>query len=339
MPQDLLLILSAIILGFAFVAWVVYRRLGEISEKQKPSGELVEWLKSTNQRLEEQSKNFTQTLQQNTSSLNERLDNAARVISGVQRSVGEMSEIGRGIKDLQDFLRNPKLRGNIGEQVLRQLLSQMLPKQSFHLQYTFKSGTTVDAAIETSAGIIPVDSKFPMENFRKMAKAQNEQDKKAAEKEFIRDVKRHIDDISKKYILTEEGTIDYALMYIPSEAVYYEIINQDESLIEYAYERRVLPVSPTTFYAYLRAILMSFEGQKIEARAKDILAAIKAVQKDYNRVDENLGVLGKHLNNAYNTMSQVVGAFTQLGQKISATQAIDGSSKKETASIDSATTH
>lgn len=339
MPQDLLLILTAIILGFAFVAWVVYRRLGEISEKQKPSGELVEWLKSTNQRLEEQSKNFTQTLQQNTNSLNERLDNAARVISGVQRSVGEMSEIGRGIKDLQEFLRNPKLRGNIGEQVLRQLLSQMLPKQSFHLQYVFKSGAMVDAAIKTSAGIIPVDSKFPMENFRKMAKAQSEQDKKAAEKEFVKDVRRHIDDISKKYILTEEGTIDYALMYIPSEAVYYEIMNQDESLLEYAYERRVLPVSPTTFYAYLRAILMSFEGQKIEARAKEILAAIKAIQKDYNKVDENLGVLGKHLNNAYNIMSQVVGAFTQLGQKIYSTQAIGESSKEEPTDIGSTTTH
>ena len=105
-----------------------------------------------------------------------------------------------------------------------------------------------------------------------MAAAEGATEKKRADKEFQRDVKKHINDISKKYILTEEGTIDYALMYIPSEAVYYEIVN-NPTLFEYSSSKRVLPVSPTTFYAYLRAILMSFEGQKIETKAKEILAA------------------------------------------------------------------
>lgn len=111
-------------------------------------------------------------------------------------------------------------------------------------------------------------------------------------------------------------------MYIPSEAVYYEIMTGDPKLMEYAYQKRVLPVSPTTFYAYLRAILMSFEGQKIEARAKDILAAIRAIQKDYNKVEDNLGTLGRHVGNAYNMMSTVVSSFTHLGQKISSTHAL-----------------
>jgi DNA recombination protein RmuC len=256
------------------------------------------------------------------------LDNAARVISQVQRNIGEFSEIGRGMKDLQEFLSSPKLRGNVGEQVLKELLGQYLPKSSFHLQYSFKSGEKVDAAIDTAAGIIPVDSKFPMENFRRIASTQEEGERKRARKDFERDVKKHIDDISKKYILTEEGTIDYALMYIPSESVYYEIVN-NASLFDYSGEKRVLPVSPTTFYAYLRAILMSFEGQKIEAQAKQILTSLRAIQKDYSKVEDNLSVLQKHLNNAYNMMVNVLSSFAHLGQKIISTQSLGGETKKK----------
>jgi len=316
--MNTILLILLIVAGVLLIVLFLNRKLTEIMEKQKPSDELLEYLKTTNVRLNEQTKNF-----------NERLDNAARVISAVQRNIGEMSEIGRGMKDLQEFLRSPKIRGNIGEQVLKELLSQFLPRASFNLQYTFKSGDKVDAAIKTSAGIIPVDSKFPMENFRKMGSAQTDAEKKVFEKEFERDVKIHIDAISKKYILTEEGTIDYALMYIPSEAVYYEVVNS-QNLFDYAGEKRVLPVSPTTFYAYLKAILMSFEGQKIEAQAKQILTSLRAIQKDYSKVEDNMNVLQKHLTNAYNTMSTVFNSFVQLGQKISSTQTLGDGVKKET---------
>lgn len=284
---------------------------------KKPSSEIVEWLKSTSTRLESQNTNF-----------NERLDNAARIIGQVQKNIGEFSEIGRGMKDLQEFLSSPKLRGNIGEQVLKELLKQFLPKESFSLQYTFKSGEKVDAAIKTSGGIIPVDSKFPMENFRKMSGEGDELSKKAAGHDFERDVRKHIDDIARKYILTDEGTIDYALMYIPSESIYYEIVN-NQALFDYAGEKRVLPVSPTTFYAYLKAILMSFEGQKIEAQAKEILASLRAIKSDYGKVEENLNVLQKHLTNSYNMMGNVYSSFSQLGQKISSTQNLGEGVKKD----------
>ncbi|PJC28253.1 hypothetical protein CO054_01020 [Candidatus Shapirobacteria bacterium CG_4_9_14_0_2_um_filter_39_11] len=318
MPNEIYLISALIILTLAIAVYLINKKLGEIKEATKPDETLKEWLKSQQEASQSMSK-----------AINERLDNAARVIGQVQRNIGEMSEIGRGMKDLQEFLRSPKLRGNIGEQVLKELLGQMLPKQSFHLQYTFKSGATVDAAIKTASGIIPIDSKFPMENFRKMLAAKTEEEKKMVEKEFVRDVKTHIDDIASKYILTEEGTIDYALMYIPAEAVYYEIVNNSD-LFDYSGKKRVLPVSPMTFYAYLRAILMSFEGQKIEQRARQILAAIRAVQKDYNKVEDNLSVLGRHIQNAYNQMSNVMGGFTLLGQKLSSTQALGTGVKEET---------
>jgi len=317
MVPEFYLLFALIILGLFIAVFFILRKLAEIKEATKPDETLKDWLKSQQQSSQVMSR-----------AINERLDNAARVIGQVQKNIGEMSEIGRGMKDIQEFLRSPKLRGNIGEQVLKELLAQMLPKNSFFLQHTFKSGAKVDAAIKTSAGIIPVDSKFPMENCRRLMGAKNESEKKEAEKEFVKDVKKHIDDIANKYILTEEGTIDYALMYLPSETVYYEVVNNIE-LFDYGGKKRVLPVSPTTFYAYLRAILMSFEGQKIEQRAQYILAAIKAIQKDYLKVEENLSVLGKHVQNAYNQMSNVNTGFTQLGQKINTTQNLGEGTGKE----------
>jgi DNA recombination protein RmuC len=327
--MDPAVIIAIVIGGLVVLGLFINRRLTDLVEKQKPSDELLEVIKMLQAGSKEDRKVLLDSLQRNTRSLNERLDNAARVIGQVQRNIGEMSEIGRGMKELQEFLQSPKLRGNVGEQVLKELLSQMLPKQSFHLQYAFKSGEKVDAAIKTSAGIVPVDSKFPMENFRKMTAARSDADRKIFKRQFERDVRKHIDDISKKYILTEEGTIDYALMYIPSEAVYYEIVNSTR-LFDHAGGRRVLPVSPTTFYAYMRAILMSFEGQKIEQKAREILASIRAIQKNYNKVEDNLSTLQRHLNNAYNMMSNVLASFTQLGQKITSTQSLGQGVKEET---------
>ena len=299
MSQDLIIILSAIVFSLIVLAYLIKRN--------QTSGELMEWLKSTNRRIDDQ-----------TRSINSRLDNAARFIAEVQKNIGEMSEIGRNMKELEDFLKSPKLRGNLGEQVLKELLSEMLPKNSFHLQYGFKSGAVVDAAIKTGNGIIPIDSKFPLENFRRLIKAESEADKKAAGKDFTADVKKHIDTISKKYILVSEGTIDYALMYLPSESVFYEVVN-NQDLFEYANQKRVMPVSPVTFYAYLRTVLMSFEGQKIEQKAKIIMSMLRATQKDYSVLEESLQILGKHLNNAYNQMSQVSKNAAHLGQKISST--------------------
>lgn len=320
----LIIVLAALLV----IAIFINKKLSDLKEAQKPSDELLEIIKMLQEGSKEDRRVLLSSLQQNTQSLNERLDNAARVISQVQKNIGEFSEIGRGMKDLQEFLRSPKLRGNVGEQVLKEMLGQFLPKQSFNLQYTFKSGDKVDAAIKTSAGIIPVDSKFPMENFRKMSGEGTEAEKKSYERDFIKDVKAHIDAISRKYILTEEGTIDYALMYIPSEGVYYEVVN-NQDLFDYSQSKRVLPVSPTTFYAYIRAILMSFEGQKIEARAREILSSLKAIQKDYGKVEENLGVLQKHLTNAYNMMGNVFTAFGSLGQKIVSSQSLGLETKEK----------
>lgn len=313
-----ILFLIILIVGFSVIAYLV-------SKKNSTSPELLEIMRMLQDSSGSDRKMLLDNLSRNSESLNTRLDATARLLSDVQKNVGEMSEIGRSMKDLQSFLRSPKLRGNLGEHILKELLSQSLPKGSFFLQYAFRSGEKVDAAIKTSGGLIPIDSKFPMENFQKMVSAETDEEQLMLRKQFERDIKLHIDAISRKYILTDEGTIDYALMYVPSEAVYYEVVNSS-TLFDYAGERRVLPVSPTTFYAYLKAILMSFEGQKVEAQAKEILASLRAIQKDYTKVEENLGTLQKHMVNASNMMMTVLTGFGALGQKIVQTKNIE---KKE----------
>jgi DNA recombination protein RmuC len=157
-----------------------------------------------------------------------------------------------------------------------------------------------------------------MENFRKIAKAVDEKEKKLIEKEFINDIKKHIDAISSKYILTNEGTIDFALMYVPSESVYYEIAN-DSSLYDHATRKRVLAVSPMTFYAFLRTILIGFEGQKISQQANKILSNLRSIQKEYEKTNESLETLGRHVTNSYNMMTQVSSSFGKLGQQIDTT--------------------
>ncbi len=312
MNIDLLITSSILVIGFAIVIYLISRK-----QKNQQDTTVVEWLKSMDKRLDS-----------NSIEMSTRLNSAAQAFASVQKSLGEMSEIGRNMKDLQEFLNSPKLRGNIGEQVLKELLGQFLPKGTYKTQYHFKTGSIVDAVIITEAGIIPIDSKFPMENFRKMHASEDAKEKKLFEREFLSDVKKHIDAISSKYILTNEGTIDFALMYIPSESVYYEIVNS-ETLYDHASKKRVLAVSPMTFYAFLKSILIGFEGQKISQQAHKILANLRSIQQEYEKTNENLETLGRHVTNSYNMMTQVSTSFGKLGQQITTTNELGEVEEKE----------
>lgn len=322
MQIEFLIIGILIFLGFLITVYFLSNKISNL-QNNKSDASLLEWLKTMQSTIDSSSAHMVKTLQENSRQLNERLDRAATVIKDVGHEVGQMSEIGRSMKELQDFLKSPKLRGNIGEQVLKDLISQMFPKNSFHLQYQFKSGERVDAVIQTDAGILPIDSKFPMENFQKMAKAENNIDKNLFQKEFAKDVKKHIASIAKKYILPEEGTMDFALMYVPSESVYYELVNMLD-IMEFAKQSRVYVVSPTTLYAHLQTILLSYEGKKIESRSRDLFKMLRALQVDYNKVEENMLVLGKHINNTSSQFNNVNTGFNQIGQKINSTKSLEG---------------
>jgi len=328
MPSQFYLFFIVVIFILGSGIYLILKKLESLRDDRKGDETLVAWLKSNQSLLQKSNAEINRTLRGNTDAISQRLDKAAQVIGALQREAGQFSEIGRSMKELQEFLKSPKLRGNIGEEVLKDLINQMFPKNSFFLQHTFKSGEKVDAALKTDAGLLPIDSKFPLENFQRILKAENKEEEKRVRKAFVSDVKKHIKDISQKYILPEEGTMDFALMYIPSEAVFYEIVNLTE-LTDFAKGLRVYPVSPSTLYAHLQTILLSFEGKKMEATSREVLQLLRALQKDYEKTEGAIGVLGKHLQNAYNQMNNVVSGFNLLGQKLSSAQSLSPGKEKK----------
>ncbi|MBI2598776.1 DNA recombination protein RmuC [Candidatus Curtissbacteria bacterium] len=327
-PQTTILIIAALIIVSFGVLYLQIKKIGQSKSKDETTDLLMKLIRQIQESSDKTSQITQKQLAETTRSLNERLDKAAQVISGVSKSVGEMTELGRSMKDLQEFLRSPKMRGQMGEAVLKDMLGQSLPKQNFHLQYAFKSGEIVDAALKLEQGIIPIDAKFPMENFRKMAKAEDDKERETVRKLFIADVKKHIDAISGKYIRPQEGTLDFALMYIPAEPIYYEILTNSPELDDYAYKKRVRPVSPNTLYAYLRAIIMSLEGSRIEAKAGQILAALREIGAETEKFGSDLGLLTKHIKNASAASDAVNSRFSRLSSRISTVQNIEARKTK-----------
>ena len=330
MVNDTFMLGALIIAGFVVLLWYV-NHLFRSSKNNADQNTLLEWLKTTQkdlqtlqsamtQTLQRSDKNVTDTLQKSYQELNSRLDNAAKVIGELKTETGKFSEIGRSMKALDDFLSSPKLRGNVGEQILNDLLSQVLPQHTFALQHRFKSGDIVDALIKTHAGQIPIDSKFPMENYSKMAEAETKKEQELIKKIFVSDVKKHIKAIAQKYIRADENTTDFALMYIPAESVYYEITANSVSLDDYARQNRVLCVSPATLYAFLRTILVSFEGQRLHEEASKILSSLRSIQHDAGDLNTKLDTLSRHLTNAYNNMNNVNTDFSRLKAKIDTTR-------------------
>ncbi len=245
-----------------------------------------------------------QQLAQLTSQMAERLRENVELVQRAQSSVGErldkVYEVGRDVASLHDILKAPKLRGGLGELLLGDLLAQVLPPAHFTLQHGFRSGERVDAAVRVGDGLVPVDAKFPLEDFRRLMQAADDDERGRARKAFETRVRKHIDDVATKYILPDEGTYDFALMYIPAENVYYEAIIRDDErgLAAYALERKVIPVSPNSFYAYLQAIVLGLRGLRIESRAQEVMGQLARLTGDLGRVREDFRVLGRHLTNA-----------------------------------------
>lgn len=238
------------------------------------------------------------------------------------QSTQQMLDVGKNISSLQDILKPPKVRGGFGEMLLERLLAEILPENSYSTQHHFANGVIVDAAIHVGNSVVPVDSKFPLESFHRVL-AASEEERATVRKDFVRAVRGHIDAVAK-YILPDEGSLPFALMYIPAENVYYEVIVKDDlgdaqaNLCAYAMERRVIPVSPNSFYAYLQAILIGLKGMKVEERAHEIIGHLERLNGDFARMKDDFTLVGKHLRNATERFGDVDRSFTKFGDRLAA---------------------
>lgn len=307
-------LLAILIAGALFgLLWVILQKLGrqesqnqEWAQNQQKQAQSLreEWSaqflglsRQVNEHLAENNR----FLSQNTQSYADAMGQVQSRLGELQESARQMRDIGKNISSLQDILQAPKLRGGLGEFFLAELLKQVLPAQSFEMQYAFANGAKVDAVIRLEQKLVPVDAKFPLENFKRLLSMSGQAEEVSIRKEFLRDVKKHIDAIASKYILPEEGTFDFAFMYIPAENVYYEIIlkaDSGEDLLEYAQKKRVIPVSPNSFYAYLMALAHGFRGMKIEKSAREILEKLGQLETDFQRSLEDFEKMGTHLQHA-----------------------------------------
>jgi DNA recombination protein RmuC len=256
------------------------------------------------QQVNQQLQNMSSQFQKTTGDIGQTLGDVQSHLGKVEVTAKEVLDKAKNIANLEDLLRAPKFRGGMGEFFLGDLLAQILPPEFFSLQHRFKSGEKVDAAIKIGGSLVPVDAKFPLENFKKYIQEDDEKTRDSLRKKFVTDVKKHIDDVATKYILPDEGTYEFAMLYIPAENIYYETIIKDEtfgeerSLLTYALKRKVIPVSPNSFYAYLQVIIMGLRGLKIEQTAKDIYQSLTRLQGDLGRFRNDFQALGTHLVNA-----------------------------------------
>ncbi len=346
-PTNIILLFSGlflliIILGIVGV-WLINRRIWELGKAGKDSqslslmeqrianleAQLTAQLNQVTNQMNERLRESAEVLRDTHKTMGERLDSTAGIMGAVRTSLGRLEEsnrriyeVGKDISSLQELLRAPTFRGEVGEFLLGNLLGQLLPSAHFTLKHEFKNGEVVDAVIRLGAGLVPVDSKFPLENFRRMVESGKEEEKKAKRRKFVADVKRRIDEIAQKYILPDEGTFEFALMYIPAENVYYEIIIKDESLADekglcsYALARRVIPVSPNSFYAYLQAILLGLKGMKVEKNALEIIANLGRLNSDLSRFRDDFQVMGKHLFNTRNKYEEAEKKLERFTDKL-----------------------
>lgn len=329
--QTILIIGLLLAGGVIAIIYVINSQIRAFKKEmaEKDSGQaLIEWLKVNQQGVERQLQGNREEMSRQTKMIGDRLDNAARVISDVQKNIGGLEEFGKDMKDLSNVLKSPKLRGGLGEQLLYEILENFLPRDLYKTQYKFRDGALCDAVITLERGIIPIDSKFSMENFKGMIAAETEAEREKIRKVFIRDVKARIDEISSKYILPEENTTDYAIMYIPSENVFSEVANSQE-IRDYAQRKSVALTSPNQFTYFVKTVMMAHRQGELSKHAGEILKALSGIQVEAQKFNEDLGVLDGHLARTAKSMDGVKGRFGKLFGKIEAVQALGSSSESQ----------
>jgi DNA recombination protein RmuC len=271
---------------------LVDERLGGIEQRlDRRLGDLDERVDRRLDGLDGRLLSTQQSTGETTTQIVERLTKLDGATEQMLQQAGQISR-------LEHVLRPPKARGGFGELLLENLLRDRLPPSAYEMQYGFKSGERVDAVIKVEK-LIPIDAKFPLDNFQRMVEAEDDASRTLYEKAFARDMKGHIDAVAQKYIKPAEGTYDFAFMYLPAEAIYYELVSgKTGALLDHAHERRVFPTSGTTFTAYLQVIAFGLKGMEFEQNAHEVMAYVADLRKDFLRLREDFELVGTHLSRA-----------------------------------------
>lgn len=313
MFETLAVIAIILLLGILVLMGLLIQAVGAARREAAAQGGTVAQMGQQLEQVRNRQDGLNQTLDTN---LRNGQEHISRYLSDSGRTLGELKEqigklksdserllqLGADVRSLQHILTAPKLRGQLGEHSLAGLLQTLLPTSGFELQHGFRSGRIVDALIKLPEYCVSVDAKFPLPSFEKMAAAESDDEKQRLRRQFQSDVTKHIDKIAADYIRPEEGTLDFALMYIPAENVYYETVIRYDSdrmdVLEHALAKKVIPVSPNLLYAYLMTIVMGLRGLQIEQEAAAIRIQLQELAGGFGAFIGNWEVLGRHLRNS-----------------------------------------
>jgi DNA recombination protein RmuC len=317
----------------ALLAWLIASALAARRDMAGQAGIalLQQQLEALRAAQDKTSQTLSSSLQAGQNALSQNLQSSQQILSQLHTRIGElqgtnkqMLQLGADVKRLQDILSSPKLRGQIGEWSLENLLSQTLPKGSYTLQHTFKDGRIVDALVQMTDFAVGIDAKFPLPSFERIVNSASKDDKPRLRRQFLKDVSAHVDKIASAYIRPVEGTLDFALMYIPAENIYYETIIQcpddGQDMLHYCLEKKVIPVSPNLLYAYLMTVAMGLHGLQIERQAAEIRQNLRQLNASFAEFLCSWDTLGAHLRNAYAKYDESQKRIDRLGLQLTQIQ-------------------
>lgn len=321
--------MEQVIIGILIV-FVIGLVIGIFLLLRKKPGEQSEALVMLQQQMNHISQVLDSKLSESTKAIQSQFGQSTKIIQDVTEKLTRLDETNKQVvsfadqlRSLQDILKNPKQRGVLGEYYLETVLKNVLPPGSYKMQYPFKDGTIVDAVVFVDKRIIPIDSKFSLENYNRILETNNPEEKRKYERAFINDLKIRIDETSK-YVKPEENTMDFAFMFIPSEAVYYDLLinkvgavtDDTNNLIYYAGKKKVIVISPTSFLAYLQTVLQGLKNQKISEQAKEVINHVERLGRHLLTYSEYMKKLGNHLGTTVTTYKKAHKEFAKVDKDV-----------------------
>jgi DNA recombination protein RmuC len=299
MTTPFLILAILILAALGVVIWLIARR--KPPEPDATALMLSQQLEALRAQVTSQLEQGRQASERSSGSVAAQVQGFTKQVTELGESVKHMQESVKGVATFQELFAKPKMRGSFGELSLETILGEYFPRGGYATQYAFSVGLIVDAVLKLPSGqILPIDSKFSLDNFKNMAETEDAAARSAYRKQFLSDVKKRVDEIATKYILPSENTTDFALMYMPAEAIYYEVIqnSKDDDVAEYARKRKVLLTSPNTLYITLTAVLHWYKDAQVQKQTRELMKKIQEVIRDAGVLEKDFSKLGDHLSDA-----------------------------------------